>query len=78
VHQLREHVYSLERRIDQQGIDTANLIQHLGEVLQALREDQRGGNVAIEELSRKIDSLNLKTDESLVKSEWEDLMSEAK
>jgi hypothetical protein len=51
---------------------------HLGKVLQVLREDQRGGNFAIEELSGKIDRLNLKTDESLVNSEWEDLMNEAK
>jgi hypothetical protein len=78
VRQLRERVNSLEMRINQQGIDTANLMHHMGEVLQALRKDQREGNSAIEELSRKIDGLNLNIDEPLVSSEWEELMSEAK
>jgi hypothetical protein len=78
VYQLRKHVDSLERRIIQQGIDTANLMHHLGQMLQVLRDDQREETFAIEELRGKIDRLNLKADESLVNSEWEDLMNEAK
>ena len=69
---------SLEMRISQQGINTANLMYHMGEVLQALKGDQGEGNIAIEELSKKIDSLLVKIDEPLVSSEWEELISEAK